>query len=91
MLSRHIWSFAGDDDRQSVSETLLRPSVAYTFSNQTTLDLVSEATYDWQTEQWNVPLDLCFWEGWDRSLRHKTLSYAGQSFVYRSTRVNACL
>jgi hypothetical protein len=58
ILTRHIWSFAGDPDRPSVSETLLQPSLSYTFKSLTTVGLVSEATYDWQAQQWKVPLNL---------------------------------
>jgi hypothetical protein len=58
VLTRHSWSFAGDHQRQSVNETLIQPSISYTFENQFTLGLVSETTYDWQVEQWKVPLNL---------------------------------
>jgi len=33
-------------------------SVACTFRKKTTLGLISEATYDWEAEQWKVPLNL---------------------------------
>ena len=58
ILTRHIWSFAGDRDRPFVSETLLQPSLSYTFKTRTTVGLVSEAKYDWQAQQWTVPINL---------------------------------
>jgi hypothetical protein len=58
ILTRHIWSLAGDHDGSSVSETLLQPSLSYTFKSLTTVGVVSEATYDWQTRQWTVPVNL---------------------------------
>ncbi len=58
ILARHIWSVTGEDDRQPVSETLIQPSLAYTFKTSTTIGVVSEASYDWQAEQWKVPLNL---------------------------------
>jgi hypothetical protein len=58
ILTRHIWSFAGDRIGPSVSETLVQPSLSYTFKSLTTLGVVSEATYDWQARQWTVPVNL---------------------------------
>lgn len=58
ILTRQIWSFAGDHDGPSVSETLLQPSLSYTSKSLTTLGVVSEATYDWQARQWTVPVNL---------------------------------
>ena len=58
ILTRHIWSFAGDRDRPSVSETLLQPSLSYTFKTGTSVGVVSEAKYDWQAQQWTVPINL---------------------------------
>jgi hypothetical protein len=58
ILTRHIWSFAGDHGGPSVSETLLQPSLSYTFKSLTSVGVVSEATYDWQAWQWTVPVKL---------------------------------
>jgi len=58
MLSNHIWSYAGDDARQDVSATLLQPFLTYTTGTHTTFSLNSESTYDWENEQWTVPLNL---------------------------------
>ncbi len=58
ILTRHIWSFAGEESRPYVSETLLQPSISYTFKTSTTLGVVTETKYDWQAAHWTVPLNL---------------------------------
>jgi hypothetical protein len=55
-LANHVWSFAGDNDRQDISNTFLQPFAAYTWPNAWTVSLQSESTYNWKTEQWSVPL-----------------------------------
>jgi hypothetical protein len=57
-LANHIWSFAGEDERQDVNATFIQPFLAYTTKTQTTFTLNSESTYDWEEEQWTVPLNL---------------------------------
>ena len=56
-LANHVWSFAGDSGRQNVNSTYLQPFVAYTTRRQTTFTINSESTYDWENEQWTVPLN----------------------------------
>ena len=57
-LANHLWDFAGDDDRSSVNSTFIQPFVSYTTPQATTFMLNSETSYDWQHEQWNVPVNL---------------------------------
>ena len=56
-LANHIWDFAGDDSRASVNATFLQPFVSYITETKTTFSLNTETTYDWQREQWNIPLN----------------------------------
>lgn len=56
-LANHIWSFAGDDDRNDVNQTFLQPFLNYTTSNATTFFLNTESTYDWEAEDWSVPIN----------------------------------
>jgi hypothetical protein len=56
-LVNHIWSFAGDNDRNDVSSTFLQPFVSYTTPDAWTYSLNTESTYDWKGEQWSVPLN----------------------------------
>jgi len=58
MLANHVWSFAGDDDRQDVDNTFLQPFLAYTTSNAWTFSVQSETSYNWETENWSVPVNV---------------------------------
>lgn len=57
-LANHVWSVAGDDDREDVSSTFLQPFVSYTTPNAWTFALNTESTYDWKGEQWSVPINM---------------------------------
>jgi hypothetical protein len=56
-LVNHIWSYAGDDDNGDVNATFLQPFVSYVTSTKTTLSLNTESTYDWENEQWAIPIN----------------------------------
>jgi hypothetical protein len=56
-LANHIWSVAGDDNRQDISATFLQPFLAYTTKEAVTFLLNTESTYDWKSKQWAVPLN----------------------------------
>ena len=58
LLFNHIWSFAGDDQRNYVSSTFLQPFISYATKTKTTFTLNTESTYDWHNEQWTVPINL---------------------------------
>jgi hypothetical protein len=57
-LANHLWDFAGDDSRASVNATFLQPFVSYITDTKTTFTLNFESSYDWQREQWNIPVNL---------------------------------
>ncbi len=57
-LFNHIWSFAGDSDRNDINSTFLQPFLAYNTPTAWTFTVQTEATYDWESEQWNVPIGL---------------------------------
>ena len=57
ILANHIWSFAGWGD-QDVSATFLQPFFSCTTKTYTTFTLNTESTYDWENEEWTVPLNL---------------------------------
>jgi hypothetical protein len=52
-LGSHIWSVAGDTD---ISLTSLQPFASYVTKTFTTFAVLTETTYDWEGEQWSVPL-----------------------------------
>lgn len=58
VLANHIWSYAGDDDRESISNSLVQPFIAYTTPTAMTITLNTESTYDWTDSQWTVPVNL---------------------------------
>lgn len=57
-LVNHISSFAGDDDREDINATLLQPFFSYTTHTFTTFGINTESTYDWEAEEWAVPIHL---------------------------------
>jgi hypothetical protein len=58
ILANHIWSVAGEDDREDVSQTFLQPFLAYSLGHGTTISLNTESSYDWEADQWTVPINL---------------------------------
>ena len=56
-LGNHIESFAGESQRADISATFLQPFLSYVTSRQTTFAVNTESTYDWENEQWSVPLN----------------------------------
>ncbi|RKF18704.1 neuromedin U [Alginatibacterium sediminis] len=59
MLGRHLWSFAGDNDRQNVNQTLVEPFLNYNLSDGWFLLTDMVITANWQAssgDQWTVPV-----------------------------------
>lgn len=56
-LANHIWSVAGDDDRADVSATFVQPFISFITKTKTTFALNTESTYDWEAEEWSVPVN----------------------------------
>jgi hypothetical protein len=66
MLANHVWSYAGESDRNDISSTFLQPFAAYTWPSAWTVSLQSESTYNWESEKWSIPINvgvskLVFW------------------------------
>jgi hypothetical protein len=57
-LTNHIWSYAGEDDRSDVNATFLQPFLTYTSKSAVSITAMTESTYDWEVEEWSVPLFL---------------------------------
>lgn len=57
-LVNHIWSFAGDGDRDDVSSTFLQPFISHTSPKAVTIALNLESTYDWEHDEWQIPANL---------------------------------
>jgi hypothetical protein len=58
ILANHLFSFAGSDSRGDVNATFLQPFLNYIVGGKTTYGLSSEATFDWESDQWSIPLSL---------------------------------
>ncbi len=55
-LANHLWSFAGDNDRADINATFLQPFLTYTTPQAVSFTIQTESTYDWDSEQWSVPV-----------------------------------
>lgn len=55
-LVNHIESVAGDDDRADISATFVQPFLTYVTKTKTSLSITTESTYDWESEEWSVPI-----------------------------------
>ena len=60
VLANHVWSFAGDSDRDAVSQTFIQPFLAYGTKGGVTLTVQSESTANWNApsgEEWSIPIN----------------------------------
>jgi hypothetical protein len=57
-LVNHLWSYAGNGDATDVDATYMQPFLAYTTPKYTTITLNTESTYDWEGNDWSVPVNL---------------------------------
>ena len=57
-LANHIWSVSNNDKFGETSNTFLQPFLAYATKKAVSYSLNTEATYDWVSEQWSVPINL---------------------------------
>lgn len=56
-LANHIWGVNPGDDDEAINSTFLQPFLSYTTKNAWTFTLNTESTYDWNAEQWSVPVN----------------------------------
>jgi hypothetical protein len=57
-LVNHIEHVAGDDRLPDISTSFMQPFVSKGFPSGLTIGLNTESTYDWNTDQWTVPVNL---------------------------------
>jgi hypothetical protein len=57
VLANHLWSYAGNTDREDVNATFLQPFLSKTLKTYTTFGVNTESTYAWEDDQWTVPLN----------------------------------
>lgn len=53
-LTNHVWSF---DDANSVNATFVQPFITYSTPDAWTFALNTEASYNWNTDDWTVPIN----------------------------------
>jgi hypothetical protein len=58
VLANQIWSVGGSHNDQNISSMFLQPFIVYTTKSHTSFALNTESTYDWETSQWTVPINL---------------------------------
>lgn len=57
-LANHVWSFAGSNSRDNISNTFIQPFLAYNTPNAWTFGVNSESSRDWVHDDWSVPINL---------------------------------
>jgi len=56
-LVNHQWSYAGNGDAADVDASFLQPFLSYTTATHTTFGVNTESTYDWEGNDWSVPVN----------------------------------
>ena len=57
-LMTHTWDFAGKSEARDINATFFQPFLTYTTRSFTSFTINSEATYDWVSDKWSVPINL---------------------------------
>ena len=57
-LGSHSWSVAGSDDTPDIDLTFLQPFIAYITPQAWTFSVNTESTYNWETKDWGIPINL---------------------------------
>jgi hypothetical protein len=58
VLANHVWSVSAEDRYGDSSTTFLQPFLSYTTKKATSFAINTESTYNWETEDWSVPINL---------------------------------
>ena len=56
-LVNHVWGIDAPSDREDTNSSFLQPFIAYVTPNAWTFSVNTESSYDWNTEQWTVPVN----------------------------------
>ena len=82
-LVNHIWSVAGEDDRDDVNNTFLQPFLAKGIAGGWTLTGNFESSYNWEAEKWTVPFN--FTVSKVTKIGGRPISFAGGARYYFET------
>jgi len=58
VLANHVWSIGKSDQYGDSSNSFLQPFVSYTTKQATSFALNTESTYNWESEEWAVPINM---------------------------------
>lgn len=56
-LANHLWSFA-KEDKTEINASFVQPFVSYITPKKLTYYLNTESTYNWDTKDWSVPINV---------------------------------
>lgn len=84
LSASHMWSVAGRDDRANVSLTEVRPFLAWHMGGGRTISANIDASYDWQAEQWDVPLQVSYSKVLRLGSQAMSLSAGGKYWLDRA-------
>jgi len=57
-LANHLWSVTGNGDEPDVNSTFIQPFISYTTRDAWTFTVNTESTYNWEAEEWSVPINV---------------------------------
>lgn len=80
-LANHVWSFAGEEDRANVNQSYLQPFVGYALGRGQTVQVSIDASYDWENEQWNAPMNLSYSRVFAIGRQRMSFSVGGRYFL----------
>jgi hypothetical protein len=61
VVANHVWSFAGNQNRENVSSTFIQPALYYSWGDGWTVGVDTETTFDSMAphgEKWTVPVQV---------------------------------
>lgn len=57
-LANHIWAVEKEDGAEGINNTFLQPFINYTTPTSVTYSLNTESTYDWNSDDYTIPINL---------------------------------
>lgn len=81
VLANHIWSYAGDDDRDDVSATFVQPFFSYTLPSGTSFTVNSETSYNWEADEWTIPFNFIVGQVVDIGGQHMQFSLGARWYA----------
>ncbi len=57
ILANNIWSVSGSEKFGNTNALYLQPFLSYTTKKATSFTINTESTYDWENEEWSVPIN----------------------------------